>query len=539
MFCGNCGKPLRGGPFCPFCGTKQPEDIPAPEAIIEPVPLAEVIPEPVVSEPEPVIEPEPVAAPETVLEAEPVQVAEPAAEAPVVETKPKKKKSAKPFIIIGAVVLGIVLLAGAVIAVLYFIATGMYNSGKEAIENGEYEEAYETFTSLKSFKDSEYWAEYAQLEIDYQTIDELAAEHDFDGVIEILDARSDFFGKDDKGKEAKALMEEYKVVKDAYAAKDSENYAEAAEKFDSLVLLDDKFGFEANICRAYNYEIDQDWISAITDLYGIQIGDLELNYLDDPQDPEQQFISDTYFYTGNYVYEPQAVADVMKPETEEEIELVDTAINGLWYNYGYNLYLNYEFEEAIETFDKLGDFEDSASMKDAAQSALDDYTALYDEAMSYYNKGEYYKALEIFQSMPRFKDSSDMASACYQPLPETGDYRIDDGSIELDIYAPSGSQSVFVRVYDSDGDVAAQVFLRPGDSVALWLWAGTYTIKVAYGTSWFGEIDLFGKDGSYSQLYNGYDTEFNFKSGYWYELELLSGSGGNVGSDSLSGAEDM
>ena len=106
-----------------------------------------------------------------------------------------------------------------------------------------------------------------------------------------------------------------------------------------------------------------------------------------------------------------------------------------------------------------------------------------------------------------------MASACYQPLPETGDYRIDDGSIELDIYAPSGSQSVFVRVYDSDGDVAAQVFLRPGDSVALWLWAGTYTIKVAYGTSWFGEIDLFGKDGSYSQLYNGYDTEFNFKSG--------------------------
>ena len=85
----------------------------------------------------------------------------------------------------------------------------------------------------------------------------------------------------------------------------------------------------------------------------------------------------------------------------------------------------------------------------------------------------------------------------------------------------------------------AQSFVRPGDYITLWVWAGTYTIKVAYGTEWFGEIDLFGEDGSYSQLYNGYDPEFTFRSGYYYELELQVGSGGNVGTGSLGGADDM
>ena len=409
----------------------------------------------------------------------------------------------------------------------------------EAIDDGNYEEALETFTGLKSYKDSEYWAEYAQKELDYQTIDELVEAKDYDAVIEILSDREDFFGKDDKGKDAKALLEEYQTVKAAFEDKDAGRYQDAADKFDSLVLLHDRYRYDGLICRAYAFEEKDDWMEALVILYGIQIDDLELAYLKDPQGPEQQFVCDTYYLYGDFVEDPQAVEDVMRPEGEEETELTDNAVKGLWYIYANDLWSDYCFEEAIEVFEKLGDFKDSASMAAMVQADLDYYTELYDEAERYYNNGEYYKALEIFESMPRFKDSSDRAASCYQPLPETGDYRYDDGSIDLTIYAPSGSQSLFIRVYDSDGNVVAQSFVRPGDYITLWVWAGTYTIKVAYGTEWFGEIDLFGEDGSYSQLYNGYDPEFTFRSGYYYELELQVGSGGNVGTGSLGGADDM
>ena len=115
----------------------------------------------------------------------------------------------------------------------------------DAIENEDYEEAYDTFTGLKSFKDSEYWAEYARLEIEYQKFDGLAEKNDFDGIIALLQERADFFRKDAKGKEAKALLEEYKLVKEAYGSKESGEFDKAADKFDSLDLLRDQFGYEA------------------------------------------------------------------------------------------------------------------------------------------------------------------------------------------------------------------------------------------------------------------------------------------------------
>ena len=549
MICPNCGNQVEGGPFCSYCGTRLPEA--APEAVNQPVaapvvePAPAVVPEPapvVASAPvaEPVVEQVPVV-PAPVAEPAPVVETAPAAQtpAPVPEAKPKKKKSAKPFIIIGAIVLGAIILIGGGIGAFFFILSSKYNQGLEAIDDGNYEEALETFTSLKSYQDSEYWAEYAQKELDYQTIDELVEAKDYDAVIEILSDRADFFGKDDKGKDAKALLEEYEIVKAAFEDKDAGRYQDAADKFDSLVLLHDQYRYDGLICQAYAYEEKDDWMEALVLLYGIQIDDLEIAYLENPQDSEQQFVSDTYYFYGNFVEDPQAVEDVMRPEGEEETELVDYAVKGLWYIYANDLWTKFGFEEAIEVFENLGDFKDSASMAAMVQADLDYYTDLYAEAERYYNNGEYYKALVIFQSMPRFKDSADRAEACYQPLPETGDYRYDDGSIDLTIYAPSGNQSLFIRVYDSDGNVVAQSFVRPGDYITLWLWAGTYTIKVGYGTEWFGEIDLFGEDGTYSQLYNGYDPEFTFRSGYYYELELQVGSGGNVGTGSLGGADDM
>ena len=69
--------------------------------------------------------------------------------------------------------------------------------------------------------------------------------------------------------------------------------------------------------------------------------------------------------------------------------------------------------------------------------------------------------------------------------------------------------------------------------------SGTYTIKIAYGTDWYGEIDVFGESGSYSQLMNGSSRYFEFYSNYYYTLQLQAGRDGNVGSERISGAGAM
>ena len=573
MFCGNCGKPLESGAFCPYCGAKRPDVSPAPaaETVAETVsqpeaenvnqPAAETVSQPEVETvnqpvPEPIVAPEPAAeTPATAAEntPEPENVPEPALTRPgavpaseaaapaavATETRPKKKKSAKPFIIIGAVVLGLILIVGGIAAFLYFSIVNKYNKGMEAIDKENYSEAIDTLSEIKTYKDSEYWVDYAQIELDYQALGDLDAAGDYDSIIKLLNERSKFFGNDKKGKEAKALSEEYATLKAAFEDKEAEKYFEAADKFDSLTLFEDKYTYDSVLCRIYGYEENADWISAIAYLYGIQIQDLDLAYIDKPLGSEQSLISKEYLAQNNYVSDPQAFDDALNLTGIEEKALAEIAVNGLWYNYAYNKWMNNEFEEAIAIFTKLGDFRDSAYVLLRVQGDLNSYTDSYNEAMAFYENGEYYKAKKIFDSIPEFKDSVEMAESCKQPLPDTDDYRYDDGSIQLDIYAPSGSKSVLIRLYDSDGDVVAQVFISAGDYTTLYVGAETYTIKVAYGTEWYGETDLFGDRGSYTQLYNGDDPDFTFSYGYKYTLELMTVEGGNVGSDTLSGADDM
>ena len=81
-----------------------------------------------------------------------------------------------------------------------------------------------------------------------------------------------------------------------------------------------------------------------------------------------------------------------------------------------------------------------------------------------------------------------------------------------------------------------QVFIRAKQSSYLNMAVGTYTMKVGYGTEWYGEIDLFGQFAQYSQLLDGSTPEFSLKSGYAYELTLGGVADGNVDSRNLDGA---
>ena len=94
------------------------------------------------------------------------------------------------------------------------------------------------------------------------------------------------------------------------------------------------------------------------------------------------------------------------------------------------------------------------------------------------------------------------------------------------------ADSAYYKLY-MGGDLVASVFVR-GESglyhpfgtntttATVALPAGTYQIKVAYGTSWFGPDDMFGDYGDYRICtFDGSDT-VDFQANHWYEITSSS-----------------
>ena len=90
--------------------------------------------------------------------------------------------------------------------------TRRYNEGITQLENGDFEQALNTFTEMGNFDNSGEMAEYARLEIEYKKVDGLAASGKYEEVIEILQERSTWFGDSEIGKEAGALADEYRTL---------------------------------------------------------------------------------------------------------------------------------------------------------------------------------------------------------------------------------------------------------------------------------------------------------------------------------------
>ncbi len=598
MICSNCGKEIEGGKFCPFCGTaveapaaeapaaeapaaeekpveeavaetpaeeapaaeeKAAEEAPvieetpaseepaaaaAPEepSILEPVeaissevtettPIenpAETVPSPIEAAPAPAPAPAPVEGPSV---AEPAPEAAPVAAAPVA-AKPKKSK--KPLVIVLSIIGAVIILAGAGVGIFYFLLVQKYNKATDAFENGDYEQSLELYTQLKTFKDSEYWAECSQVELDYQKVDGLIEQEDFDGAITILKEVVDFYETDPKSDEALALMTECQTVKDAFADKNSKNYFEAKDKFKSLTTLKDKYAVQVNLCDAHLAETNKAWSTIIANLYGIQTNDLELAFIKSPKNDDDKFIS-TVYSEGTTDYDK--IKSVVKPADDEQKALLEAAIKGLKYDNAFQLMEKLKFEEAMAIFSELGDFLDSKTQYDVAKGKLDEYNKKYEAAQALYDNGEYYKAMVAWNAISEWKDSADKAKSCPQPMPENGSMKKGSGSISLKINAPS-SINALMRVYNSSNEVVAQVFIAAGKNATIKLGAGTYTIKVAYGSEWFGEKDLFGAKGAYLQLKNGTSESFTLKKNYSYTLTLQSGTSGNVGSKTVSGGAD-
>ena len=474
------------------------------------------------------------AAPGTVNANAPVEaapVAEAPAAEPVVEEKPKKKKGKKIAITIICIVAALILLAGAGVGVFFYMLNSKYTQATQAFEDEDYEKSLQLFTELNTYKDSAYWAEASQVEIDYQKVDALVEAEDWDGAVKILKEVESFYGSDSKGVEAKALKTDCEIVKDAFNDKQAGNYSSAKGKFGQLTKLKDKYAKQPALCQAHEEEVNKNWLSVIATCYGIQIGDYELSYLNNPATDNDKVISEAF---KNNSDDYKAIEAVMKPETDEEKALVENAIKGLKIKHAVKLAEDMKYDEALALLEEIGDFEDAKEKYTAIKEEYQNYKDSYAAAESYYNNGEYYKAMTAWQKISKYLDSAERAKTCEQKMPGNGSMKKGSGKIGLKVYAPSGYNTL-IRIYNSKGEVVGQIFIAAGKNATVKLNAGTYTMKVAYGTKWYGEKDLFGGAGIYLQLKNGTSDNFTLKKNYNYTLRLQSGTSGNVGADTVSG----
>jgi hypothetical protein len=85
-------------------------------------------------------------------------------------------------------------------------------------------------------------------------------------------------------------------------------------------------------------------------------------------------------------------------------------------------------------------------------------------------------------------------------LPGTGQF---DSSVTKDntikVVTPSGSQHLLVKVETLSGREVTRGFIRAGDSHIFGLPLGTYVLKTASGTTWYGPTQLFGAQTAYAK----------------------------------------
>ena len=585
MQCPRCGNQVpENALFCTVCGMKLPKptnEVPAMETLASEAPQVEMpqVDAPQVELPQgeiPQVETPQMEAPQyQAPQYETPQFAAPQYEVPPVETpvveppvkeKNKGKKKTKKLL---AAICGLIILLG---AAGVFVLNPMlqrdkkvkiYNEGVIALEEKDYDKAIEIFDQLGDFDDAADLKAYAQNELDYKTINTLAASKEYDKIINILETRAKYYKDSSTGKEAQELADNYKGLKSFLSSYEAKEYAAALEQFETLGTLGEDFGKEKCLCRAHIAEDEQNWGEILVQVYAIMKGDPDCTFLEKPEDAMDEVFLTAYHSEGASLdgWEFLDSAD------EEVSQLKDTGVKGLYYESGKDALAAGEYVKAMDIFDDIEDFMDSSDCYEQARAAQEEKERLeeeerkrkeeeerkrqeeeekkrqeamkktYKEAKSYYKNGEFYKAKELFETIPDYKDASDLAASCLQDLPQSGDYAMNAGSSSsMTIEAPtSGDNSVYLKIYDMDGNTVGKVFIRANESATIYIDGGTYTMKVAYGTEWYGEIDLFGPWGTYSQLMNG-DTEyFELNGGYTYTLQLLASTDGNVGSEDVEG----
>lgn len=181
--------------------------------------------------------------------------------------------------------------------------------------------------------------------------------------------------------------------------------------------------------------------------------------------------------------------------------------------------------------------------EDACEAVLN---AGFDEGEYFYmlactqreNK-HYYLAKQSFERSG-WADWSDRADDCLQEWPSDGriwksSSRVGSAlTLKIKVKNSDSDTGHVFKIYNSDDELVAVLFVGGNGSAKTGLKAGRYTIKEGVGFDWYGRKDAFGEDGWYSVMtFNGGSTSVKLKGGYEYTLTIGGGvgSGDSVGSN--------
>lgn len=209
--------------------------------------------------------------------------------------------------------------------------------------------------------------------------------------------------------------------------------------------------------------------------------------------------------------------------------------NHATYFTGIQLMADNSWGEAIETLEPLAE----SGFDDVPDLLLECETHLTsDEAESLLAQGRYYDAYVAFseligRSYEGLPDFSERAQACIQDFPGNGVVysNPDYSSTAVPLSIQNGDSYTFYKIYLGD-DLVRTVFINPDSSANVSLPSGTYRMNEAHGDLWFGEDDMFGREGSYYRCLFGGEETFELEYGYGYEISAGNG-GTSIGNDSI------
>lgn len=226
--------------------------------------------------------------------------------------------------------------------------------------------------------------------------------------------------------------------------------------------------------------------------------------------------------------------DIFK--TIEEFENVDELLSECQSQNNYQnalaLMEKEEYQSALDLFYKV----DSLYVSDVNEKITEcENTIQYLEAIEALANGRNYEAYKKFVALGDFKDAVQKVSECIVPKPKTGVIYHNDGykssACSLTIKPSSDGSSTYFKIYDETGEIlVANIFINSGNSAKINLPAGGYILKAAYSFSdWFGEVDMFGNEGTYQKLKANNTSEvFTLQKNYDYTLTLRSLSEGGT-----------
>ena len=87
----------------------------------------------------------------------------------------------------------------------------------------------------------------------------------------------------------------------------------------------------------------------------------------------------------------------------------------------------------------------------------------------------------------------------------------------------------YMKFEDKDGKTVFSFFVRPQSEAPMYMGLGTYYLKYACGTTWYGEDDLFGENTQYAKD----EEDWPFEANKVWTLTLQKQVGGNVHTEEI------